>query len=291
MNLNEEKDNDLKKDNQFFQTEYETKNWLDFMKIEKYSINPDLTVDVDGGVDISNSNLTALPVQFGRVNVSFSCDHNQLTSLKGSPYYVGGNFSCSSNQLGSLNNGPERVVFDYDCRDNLLDTLKGAPSVVGNFDCGYNNLTTLNGSPKIVTGSFNCSENRLTTLDNAPDRVNGKFILNDNSFDNKSLMDMASEEIKHYINTFIKAELPKKDDFRAKIENTKLDELPKNEIKDSIIRMDPSEISRVIAEAKNSVKEPELKSNVVSIAEVKNDMTSETQLANAAKGPQRRLKL
>lgn len=284
MDLNNEKDNYLKKETQFFQTEHETKNWLDFMGIKNYSINQDLLVDVDGGVDISNSNLKAIPVQFGRVKVSFSCNHNQLTSLKGSPVYVGGHFHCSSNNLVNLNGGPERVVFDYDCRDNLLNSLKGAPTVVGNFDCGLNNLITLKHSPKLVTGSFNCSGNRLTALDNAPEKVNGQFISNDNSFDDITLINKDSDSVKHYLKNN-KLELEALKNESTKSQNTS------NDFRADIEKLDTLKLDAIIAESKRSLKELEAKSNVVSIAEVKNDIKDEPQLANTLARHHRRLKL
>lgn len=59
-------------------------------------------------------------------------------------------------------------------------------------------------------------------------------------------------------------------------------------------KLDKSKLDAVIAESKNSFKESEAKSNVVSIAEVKNEIAAEVQetpFANAPVRPQRRLKL
>ncbi|MES2547316.1 MAG: hypothetical protein V4575_06380 [Pseudomonadota bacterium] len=84
------------------------------------------------------------------------------------------------------------------------------------------------------------------------------------------------------------SELPKQDDFRAQVDRKQLEELHAQitEMKKTVVIPDT-----YITESKNLLKEPELKSNVVSIAEVKNDMTSETQLTNAATRPIRKLKL
>ena len=60
--------------------------------IRNYSINPDRSIDVDGNVNLFRRSLTELPIQFGTVTGSFNCVDNVLTSLHGSPKYVGGDF-------------------------------------------------------------------------------------------------------------------------------------------------------------------------------------------------------
>lgn len=128
--------------NKRLKTKEEIELWLFQMQIEKYKINDDLTVDVNGYVDISNRHLTSIPVQFGRVELHFFCYSNKLTNLKGSPRYVGTIFGCE---------------------DNHLTTLLGAPEEVGgDFDCHYNDLTNLNYMPKIIGGEVNYSQNPLT---------------------------------------------------------------------------------------------------------------------------------
>jgi hypothetical protein len=87
---------------QFFTTYEETKDWLDKMEIKNYTINDDLTVDVDGRVDISNKNLKYIPVKFSIVKGDFNLLNNKLTTLIGTPKEVGGFFLCYSNPLTSL---------------------------------------------------------------------------------------------------------------------------------------------------------------------------------------------
>jgi len=242
-----------------WKTKEEVSGWLNEMEINNYTINENLKVDVAGDVNLDSRELTEIPVQFGKVSGNFSCHINELTSLKGSPEFVGGDFGCCLNQLTSLQGCPEFVGGEH-------------------FDYAGNNKF----------------KNEL------PNKMNFEQIKKYNE----------SEKLAEKL----EKELPKQDDFRAQVDRKQLEELhaqitemkktvvipdtyitetvkPKNEIKDSIIRMDPSQIHKVIEDAKNSLKEPELKSNVVSIAEVKNDMTSETQLTNAATRPHRRLKL
>ena len=90
-------------------------------KITNYTINVDGTIDVVGDVDLSYKGLTELPILFNKVSGGFHCGGNSLTSLKGSPRWVGRYFDCGNNNLTSLEFSP-----DY---------------VGGGFYCIYNNLT------------------------------------------------------------------------------------------------------------------------------------------------------
>ncbi len=89
----------------FFKTFDETKVWLDQMRVKHYTIRDDLTVDVDGRVDILHGELKHIPVQFGVVKGDFWCPHNGLTDLIGSPKECV-SFYCHNNQLTSLEGAP-----------------------------------------------------------------------------------------------------------------------------------------------------------------------------------------
>jgi len=132
--------------NQFFTTYEETKDWLDKMMIRKYRINKDLTVDVDGHVNLFNMNLKTISVKFGIVNGEFNCENNKLTSLDGSPKVVRGVFRCYNNNLTTLEGSPEIVNGNFRCSNNPLSTLIGLTKVIGGyFDCYNNKLTSLEG--------------------------------------------------------------------------------------------------------------------------------------------------
>ena len=64
--------------------------WLDSFDIKNYNINDDLTIDVNGHVDLAEKSLTCFPsfIKFNKVSSSFYCYRNQLTSLKGCPTTV-----------------------------------------------------------------------------------------------------------------------------------------------------------------------------------------------------------
>lgn len=148
----------------FKQQKLNIESWLESMKIKEYTINSDLTVDVDGDVNLSSKNLTHIPIQFGTVK-NFFIINNKLTSLVGAPFEVNGYFYCQNNQLTNLNGSPQVVNGTFNCSHNRLTSLIGAPvEVSGIFDCSYNELTNLENGPQSVLSSYNCNNNKITTL-------------------------------------------------------------------------------------------------------------------------------
>lgn len=117
------------------------KKWLDEHKITNYTINDDLTIDVNGGVDLREYEEKQLPdyIQFRKVTKYFYIGYcPKLESLEGCPEEVGGSFYC------------------YDCPK--LKSLEGCPKEVGiDFSCsGCPKLESLENSPKKVGWSFYC---------------------------------------------------------------------------------------------------------------------------------------
>jgi hypothetical protein len=95
-----------------------------------------LVVDVHGDVNITDKNLTKIPVKFGVVDGYFDCSDNQLNSLEGAPQTVDRDFYCNDNQLKSLEGAPQTVDGGFYCYKNQLKSLEGAPQTVGrHFDC------------------------------------------------------------------------------------------------------------------------------------------------------------
>lgn len=156
----------LKEKKLFKEQKYHIEVWLKEMKIKDYVINNDLTVDVDGDVNLSSKNLTEIPIQFGSVK-NFFIINNKLTSLVGSPFEVDGYFYCQNNQLTSLKGAPQVINGTFNCSHNKLTSLEGAPREVdGIFDCSYNMLTNLDGGPDSVLSAYNCNNNQINTLKN-----------------------------------------------------------------------------------------------------------------------------
>ena len=154
-------------------------------RISNYIIHSDGTVDVNGDVDLYNKKLTQLPVKFGKVTGYFTCSNNHLTSLEGSPYWVGRYFDCSNNQLTSLVGSPKWIGGYFSCEHNQLKTLEGSPNIIlSTYYCGHNKLTTLEGSPYWISGYFDCSINQLKSLEGGPKNVLGEYLCNNNQLVN-----------------------------------------------------------------------------------------------------------
>lgn len=94
------------------------KRWLAAYRIVNGLVQPDLSVDVPGEVDISSMSVSQFPFQFGRVEGVFNCSNNKLRSLKGAPRFVGSHFMCAQNSLGSLEHAPEQVGGRFVCHGN-----------------------------------------------------------------------------------------------------------------------------------------------------------------------------
>ena len=139
-------------------------------RIKNYTINDDGSIDVDGYVNINGFDLDELPLTFNKVTGNFDCSRNSLTSLEGSPKWVGGIFNCRNNKLTSLEGSPKSVGGGFDCDGNKLTDLKGAPRKIGgHFNCSNNYLTTLEGSPKSIGGNFYCRNNPIESMFNDAD--------------------------------------------------------------------------------------------------------------------------
>lgn len=84
---------------------------------DKYFINLDASIDVEGDVKFSENMgfLKELPLRFNRVSGDFDCSKLILESLKGSPIEVNGTFNCSHNRLSTLEYLPKKAgcfIFD-----------------------------------------------------------------------------------------------------------------------------------------------------------------------------------
>jgi len=146
-------------------------------EIKNYTINDDLSIDVDGDVNLKGEGLEYLPLKFNYVSGYFGCSYNDLVSLKGSPQTVSGDFYCNSSGLKTLEGCPQTVGGDFNCYSNELKSLEGSPQTVGgNLKCQFNELKTLKGSPQTVNGDFNCFNNKLESLEGSPQTVNGNFL-------------------------------------------------------------------------------------------------------------------
>ena len=102
-------------------------------KIENYTINDDESIDVDGNVNLSFYELTELPLRFNKVTGDFYCSHNKLTTLKGSPRWIGGFFNIIYNLITSLEFSPDYVGGYFSCRCNKLTNNYCITEIKGTF--------------------------------------------------------------------------------------------------------------------------------------------------------------
>ena len=97
--------------------EQEIKSWCEEMGIEKYTINSQGEIDVDGDVDLSRRYFKELPYKFGVVKGFFNLDGcEKLISLKNCPNETNGYFSCSNcTKLDSLEGCPKKLSRSFFC--------------------------------------------------------------------------------------------------------------------------------------------------------------------------------
>ncbi|MFA5154479.1 MAG: hypothetical protein WC554_18190 [Clostridia bacterium] len=100
------------------------KEWLDKHNIKNYTINDDLTIDVNDNVDFRTVSpslkFSEFPsyIQFKHVSGYFTIVAVGITSLKGCPETVSRQFCCNKNYLTSLEYCPKKVGSDFSCYEN-----------------------------------------------------------------------------------------------------------------------------------------------------------------------------
>lgn len=154
-------------------------------QIKNFSINPDGSIDVDGNVDLSSRNLTALPLRFRRIMGNFNVQNNNLTTLVGGPLSVGGDFNCFNNELTTFASGPKWIGGDFYAYNNKLISLQGSPNeVVGSYYIsGNDNLTSLIDCTLKIGANFSFDDILFSTFSGEEDiEYNGNFFLNETNF-------------------------------------------------------------------------------------------------------------
>lgn len=155
--------------------------------IDKYFINLDASIDVEGDVKFSENMgfLKELPLRFKRVSGDFDCSKLSLESLKGSPIEVGGTFNCSHNRLSTLEYLPKTAgCFIF---DNSVKSL-----YTGGVNCNFEKVILL-----IITDISSCSSPKLK-LDDSHLRIFFKYqsyfgIYDDKIFNEKSFEEFIKE--------------------------------------------------------------------------------------------------
>lgn len=138
-------------------TEKEIHRLCNEYDIKDYTINNDLSIDVNGSVFFHSNGFQYLPLNFNYITVDFYCYDNHLISLEGSPQKIDGHFFCYNNRLETLKGGPNEVGGAFSCDKNILISLEGCPKKVGSVFC--------------------CNNNDLRVIDYLPEKMNNFEIL------------------------------------------------------------------------------------------------------------------
>ena len=110
----------------------EIENWLDEYKVINYTINEDLTVDVDGSVDLSFKNFKVIPVKFNIIKGYFSCSDNRLTSTDFFPKELYGTLYGYNNNFKNLDNFPKIITGMIGVDRNL-----NLENIIGLWGCDF----------------------------------------------------------------------------------------------------------------------------------------------------------
>ena len=108
-------------------------------RITDYTINADGSIDVDGNVNLSDNELTKLPLKFRNISGYFSCENNKLTSLEGFPEY-------SESDIIYLNGNPIFEIYDLfrtvKCINwlNEFDVIQGNKVILDRLEEVYQQL-------------------------------------------------------------------------------------------------------------------------------------------------------
>ena len=135
-------------------TKEKIQNICEKYNIRNYIINNDMSIDVDGDVNLQRMGLKKIPLNINKVTGSFYADNCDFNSLKGSPKYVGHDFMCDGNNLKTLADGPLYVGNDYYCEGNLLKELKSDLKIGKDFYFEANRIRDFKSLPKDSKAEF-----------------------------------------------------------------------------------------------------------------------------------------
>ena len=131
--------------------------WLDSNNIKNYKIDDNNHIDVRGNVDISDSDLKEIPVQFNIVSGMFNCSYNELTSLKGSPFKCH-SFDCSYNNLTSFEYSPLELFGNLIANNNKINSLKDFPIIKVEYNRRKNGTIVNNNQVNIAFNNISLLE-------------------------------------------------------------------------------------------------------------------------------------
>lgn len=145
---------------QFLDATEKIEKWLMKYQITGYTINSDLTVDIDNHVFLSSNRLNYIPIQFGHVNGIFDFSDNKLTSFQGFPLSATSIIASDNNfkNTDNLKSVVQENILLYDCP---LESITDLPTIMNgkiildvtineNFKINHPNLYALRNKYDIL---------------------------------------------------------------------------------------------------------------------------------------------
>lgn len=134
--------------NKMPQTKKEVVNILKNLGVDlfNYEVHDDLSISIDGDVNLTHKNLITLPVNFNEIRGVFNCSYNNLVSLKGAPKKVTHTFMAMKNKISFLKDLPQcpEICLSY----NNIKILDNIPEETIDLDLSYNDIQNI--SPELL---------------------------------------------------------------------------------------------------------------------------------------------
>lgn len=158
-------------------TKEEIESWLKSKGVswQNIIIHSDLTVDIEGTLNLNNAQLEEIPIRFGIIKGDLIISNNKLTRLP-DVKEVMLSLNAEINHITDIENLPI-IGADLNLSHNLLKSLKGLPKkIAGSLDLKNNKLVSLEYCSEIIERSFNCSVNPLKSLKFLPKEIGYDFV-------------------------------------------------------------------------------------------------------------------
>lgn len=131
--------------NESIDSKYLIEYWLKKNNDANYIINDDLSVDVDGDVNIISKKLDKIPIKYNNIKGNFDCSNNNLSTFDNFPEYVGNYMWCNQNEFISLKGFSTYIGKSLVLDENKLTNLIGLSHMNIDLVIFDNPLTTLDG--------------------------------------------------------------------------------------------------------------------------------------------------
>jgi hypothetical protein len=126
---------------------YNEKDYIEeklfYYNIINYDINDDMSVNVNGNVNLNEYTIFDIPVKFKKINGDFDISNNMLESLENSPEYLSGSFYCHDNKITSFEYSPKYIGENFDFSDNNILNFDFFPEYVGYVYNKYDGLNPI----------------------------------------------------------------------------------------------------------------------------------------------------